>query len=244
MQKIKEYPQHHRLHWNFNLSHDDTALTKRATMLPICWNDDARSPPTFDTNPMHSNFAEDTNGGCCPESKIFSISAKLQFGFTKGAWNTDKLRNLKVQIIPIAVAFEDIDAADDLSSVTVGAALELTDEDTTNNTFPIYNDVVITATAGQQVDMGTTQLGLTATTALEYVTFDMDQLFNLLKYGSNRGKLKACIGGIITRNLSVGVNTTAKTQGSAPAETATAINFKINLPPKAKFMNKKTLFGL
>ncbi len=242
MQKIKEYPQHHRLHWNFNLSHDDTGLTKRATILPICWNDDARLPPTFDTNPMHASFAEDTNGGCCPESKIFAISAKLQINATKGFWSTDKMRNLKIQILPIACAFEDIDAADDLSSITVGAALELTDEDTTNNTFPIYNDVVIVATAGQQVDMGSTQLGLTATTALEYVTFDMDQLFNLLKYGSNRGKLKSCIGGIITRRLAVAVENTFG--GDSGAGSSSTVNMKIRLPPKAKFMNKKTFFGL
>ncbi len=243
MQRVKEYPIHHRLHWNFNLSHDDTGLTKRATILPICWNDDARSPPTFDSNPMHASFTEDTNGGCCPESKIFNISAKIQFNFTKGAWVTDFLKNLKIQILPIAVAFEDIDAADDLSSVTVGAALELTDEDTTNNTFPIYNDVVIPATAGQQVDMGATQLGLTATTALEYVTFDMDQLFNLLKYGSNRGKLKASIGGIITRQLAMGlyerIQDVRKTGVSGGA-----IKLQIKLPSKAKFMNKKTFFGL
>ncbi len=242
MQRVKEYPQHHRLHWNFNLSHDDAGLTKRATILPICWNDDARSPPTFDTNPMHSSFAEDTNGGCCPESKVFSISAKLMFSFTKQGWSTDKLRQLKVQILPIAVAFEDIDAADDLSSITVGAALELTDEDTTNNTFPIYNDVVILATASQQVDMGATQLGLTATTALEYVTFDMDQLFNLLKYGSNRGKLKSVIGGIITR--SIGLETKDRHSNIQKDAAGGSIQMKINLPSKAKFMNKKTFFGL
>ncbi len=247
MQKVKEYPQHHRLHWNFNLSHDDAALLKRATILPICWNDDGTVATDVDSNPMHASFAEVTNGACSPESKIFSISAKLQASFTILAWNTDKLRELKIQIIPIAVAFEDIDAKDDLTSLTVGSILSLLDEDTTNNTYPLYNNNVIVATAGQQVDMGTSQLGLTATTALEYVTFNVDQLFQMLSYGSNRGKLKACIGGIITRTVSLG--STLAGIASSPSNRgmrtgAFALQLKINLPSKAKFMNQKTFFGI
>ncbi len=232
MQKVKEYPQHHRLHWNFNLTHDDTALTKRATFLPICFNDDLTIATDVDSNPMHASFAESAQAACSPESKVFSISASIQLEMAKAAWPL--MRQLKVQIIPIAVAFEDIDATDDRTSLTVGSILSLLDEDTSNNTYPLYNNVVITATTDQQVDMGVDQLGLTATTALEYITFNVPQLFQMLSFGSNRGKLKTCIGGIITRNI----------LGSHPGNTKTTIRMKINLPSKAKFMNKKTFFGI
>ncbi len=245
MVKTKEYPQHHRMHLNFNLTHDDADATHRATMIPVLFNDDAISPPTIDTNPMHASFAEATEGSCAPESKVFSISCKLQMVLTKNAWNTDKLKNLKVQILPIAVAFEDIDAADELTSLTVGSILELQDEDTTNNTYPIYNGQKITTTTSQVVEAGASQLGLTTNTLLEHVTFDMDQLYQMLSYGSNRGKLKKCIGGIITRILSTGayqghggVSTHRKGMGTG------IVNMKINLPAKAKFMNKKTAFFL
>ncbi len=242
MQRVKEYPQHHRLHYNFNLSHDDAGLTKRATMIPILYNDDGIIATAVDSNPMHASFSESIEGACSPESKIFSISAKLQMDLTITAWNTDKIRNLKVQIIPVAVAFEDIDATDELTSLTVGSILELMEEDTTNVTFPIYNNVVIPATAGQQVDMGTNQQGLTATTALEYITMDMNQLFQALSFFSNRGKLKTCIGGIITRTI--GNIATIGGVGAPKRQNQQVINMKINLPSKAKFMNKKTFFGL
>jgi len=239
MQKVKEYPQHHRMHLNFNLTHDDATETERATMIPILFNDDAISPPTIDTNPMHASFAEATEGSCAPESKVFNISAKIQMNFTKDAWNTDKIRQLKIQMIPIAVAFEDIDAADELTSATVGSILELTDEDTTNNTYPIYNGVKL---RGYTLEFGASQLGLTTNTLGEHITFDMDTLFKSLSYYSNRGKIKASIGGIITRTLSI---------GSGPATGATKLQnsgdqvvMQIHLPPKAKFMNKKTAFFL
>lgn len=242
LQKVKEYPQHHRLHYNFNLSHDDTGILKRATFIPIVYNDDGIIATDVDSNPMHASFAEVTDGACSPESKVFSISMKIQADMTILAWATDKLRNLKIQIIPVAISFEDIDATDERTSLTVGAILELMNG-TDNVTHPIYNNDVITATTAQIVDMGTNAQGLTATTALEHITMDVNQLFQMLSFGSNRGKLKSCIGGIITRTI-------AMTSGQAQPITnvrglaGTTLNLKINLPSKAKFMNKRTFFGV
>ncbi len=245
MQKVKEYPKHHKLHYNFNLNHDtDTVNTERATIIPLALNDDGIIATDVDSNPMHASFAEVTEPNCSPESKVFSISCKLQIELTKLAWNTDKLKNLKIQILPIAISFEDIDATDDRTSLTVGAILELMNG-TDNMTHPIYNNVVIPKITDQIVDMGVNAQGLTATTALEFVTFDMNQLFQMLSFGSNRGKLKSCIGGIITRTLTViGDPQSATATGQKARNNSGVIALKINLPSKAKFMNKRTFFGI
>ena len=189
------------------------------------------TPSTYYANPQHASFAKDTQGGCYPESKVYSVSAKLQLSMTKAANAADSARALKVNIIPVYTAFlEDLTPKDDLSTETVESLLELTHETTDRQTYPIYNGVKL---SGEVVEVGDRQQGLTTNTNLEGITLDLQKLYDALSFYTNKGKLKSCIGGIMTRTIY-----TAHPGGRLPQ-----FNMKIRLPSASKAINPYTFFG-
>lgn len=235
MSKVEMWPQIHKQHLNFEMSADDTLRNKSGTIIPMVVQDEAMVASAKKTNPRDSGFAVMDEPNCCPMSKVDRISGTLNFDLTKAAWNTDKLRNLKIMIMPIAVSFEDLEVADELSALKIKSILELQSNTTDKITYPIFNG---TKLSGSVVAMGANQDGLTTNESIEGVSFDIQQLFNALTYMTNGSKLSQCIGKITYRTMSVGVM-----MGAGLHQTST-IKFNINIPDKAKFMNPYTFFGI
>lgn len=197
--KQKIYPKPHDIHYNVHLSADDTDFNNQATFFPVLYNDDGMAPSGYYANPQHASFAKDTQGGCYPESKVYSISAKINLQMTTGAWNTDKLRTLDVVIIPVHTAFlEDLTPKDDLTGETIESILELQHETTDRQTYPIYAG---TKLSGSVLDYGSRQQGLTTNTNAENISFDLQKLYDALQFYTIKGKLRSCIGGIMHRRL-------------------------------------------
>lgn len=238
--KQKVFPKPHDIHMNFNLSADDTDFNNQATFIPVLYNDDAMSPSTYYANPQHASFAEDTQGGCYPESKVYSISGKLTLSLTKEAWNTDKLRNLEVVIIPVHTAFlEDLTPKDDLTGETIESLLELQHETTDRQTYPIYAGTKLN---GAVLDVGSRQQGLTTNTNIENISFDLQKLYDALHYYTIKGKVRKLIGGIMHRNLTITV-TNEMAASNTKNKGGGAFQFKLRLPSKTKAINPYTFLG-
>lgn len=227
--KQKVFPKPHEMHLNFEMSAE--TRTKSGTCIPILYNDDGMSPSTYYANPQHASFAKDTQGGCYPESKVYNISAKIQLSTTKAMAAEDATRALKVHIIPIHTSFlEDLTPTNDLTGESVESLLELTHETTDRQTYPIYNG---TDLSGETVDVGSRQMGLTTNSNLEGITLDLQKIYDALSYYTNKGKLKSCIGGIMTRVI----------YPSHPGNKPGQYQFKIRLPSKSKAINPYTFLG-
>lgn len=225
---------------NFNLSADDTDFNNQATFVPVLYNDDGMSPSGYYANPQHASFAKDTQGGCYPESKVYSISAKFQMFLLKEAWNTDKLKSLKVNIIPVHTAFlEDLTPKDDLTGETIESILELQHETTDRQTYPIYAGTKLT---GSVLDVGSRQQGLTTNTNIENISFDLQKLYDALSYYTIKGKLKSVIGGIMTKTVSVGMDTIPQ-PGTKRSKAIATAQFKLRLPSSTKAINPYTFLG-
>lgn len=221
------WPQSHDLFYSFGLTAD--GATKNSTIVPLIVQDEGMgSPGAIETNPRHDDFAEVAHPQCFPNSMVDSISCRIQLGLSKGAIETDKMRKIRVVIIPYQFAFkEGLEAADETSSETVQTVLEMQKEATTTQSFPLYNG---TDLPGDQRAMGSLQDGLTTDDKIEGVAFNLNTLYDMLAYGTIGGKLRASIGPIMYKTVAEG--------------RITDLTLKIRQDSGAKYMNPYTFRGV
>ncbi len=226
MLKVENWPKIHQINLNFFLNADDATRTKAGTIVPLITADEAMIASSFYTNPRNTNFAPSDESHCCPQSNVNRISGSVQLSLAKFAIETDKVKQMRVTVIPIAVAFEDLESIDEKTTTTIKAILELQSEATDRQTYPIYNG---TDLIGDTTNLGADQLGLTTNEIIEGVTFDQQQLYDALSFYTNSGKLSSCIG---------------KIRHYVVRDKSKTFKFNITLPKKAKRMNPYTFFGL
>ncbi len=193
--KEKQYPQPHDLKCGITLGCDNTS-TKYCTMIPAIMHDEAMLASGKNTHPEHASFAETDAANCCAESKVFRISCTMRVSLTVAAIATDAVQALRFAFMSIHGAFEDFDANDELTGVTVGNVLELTSESTDRQTYPLYDDTKIsekfTGSATQDADAP----GLTATQVIENVAFDPGLYYDAINYYTISDKLKKVQDGL------------------------------------------------
>ncbi len=192
------YPRPHNLEHAFDLSTVDT--NQRATTYPLIHYDEGLGDPaSYNSHPEHASFAEVSTTSVYPDSKISTMHVKIILALTKHCWNTDKIEEVLVRIIPIYFAFkEDYEAIDELSTNEVQDILEMQKETTDRQGYPIYNG---TDLDGDLITLGTTQLGLTTDTKIEGITFSAGALYDGLQYYTNKRKLQKCMGRIMYRRV-------------------------------------------
>lgn len=243
--KVAHYPRPHDFSYSFQLSTFDA--NKNSTHVPILYNDDDMSPASgYYANPRHGTFSETDSSACYPESRVNSVSVSLSFDLTKHGWSTDKIRNLTVNVIPVAMAFEDdYTAKDDYSDTEVEDLLYMSHSTDFHEAYPTYNG---TDLSGDDTTLHSTQRGLTTDTKLEgliptgTITVEnwLNNIYDAMKYSTNGGKLKSCIGQIITRTVNAGM---APTTGGLSTQT-NVVKLRFNLPKKCKAINPYTYFGI
>ena len=194
--KEEHYPLPHQDKLKFKLSADTTQTAHGATALPLLIQDEGRgAPSSISTHPQNSSFAVYAGPNCFPDSRINSLFAKINMSLTKHCWNTDKIEELRVMVIPIFISFlENLTAKDEITGNEVEDVLELQHETTDRQTYPLYNG---TKLSGDTLALGADVPGLTTNTNIEGVTFSIDQLFDALQYYSNKGKVRHSIGKIM-----------------------------------------------
>ncbi len=202
--------------------------TLNSTHVPIlCYDEGQGDPASYNANPQHASFATTDEPHCYPQSKVNSLYSKTVVSMSKECWNTDKIEEFLCCVIPVYFSFkEDYEATDEVSTSTVAALLEMQKEATDRQGYPIFNNANL---AGDNVAMGTAQLGLTTDDAIEGITFDIDALYNALHYYSNAGKLRTCMGKPIFKRVRRGKSATFN------------LSYKMN--PKVKRLNEYTYCG-
>ncbi len=228
--KLKTYPRPHTFQNSYGHGLE-TGVANQTTIYPIIMHDEGLGAPSaYEANPENANFLEAGEPNCFPESVIKTILVQMEVSMTKAALETDKLHAIKFAFMPIFTNFEDQAAIDELSTLDIGEILELQQESTDNQAFPLYNNVNMPfAGAAANSLLAANIPGLTTTQDIEGVTFQHDKYYDALQYFTNGAKLKSVQGGLkwitLTRNRPFA-----------------RFNFRIR--PKVKFMNKNTFFGI
>lgn len=147
------------------------------------------------THPEHASFAESNESNVCAESKIYKVEAAMRISLTKAAIS-DGLTAVRIGFMSVHGAFEDFDATDELTSVSVGDVLELTKETTDRQTYPIYDAQDLAEKYSGSGTAGTNEMGLTSSQVLENVAFDPDLYYDVLNYYTISEKLKSVQNGL------------------------------------------------
>ncbi len=183
-------PLKHFMPFTFSISAENSS--GQGTIIAIALQDGAIVPSTVNVHPEHASYVEEDAPNCALKSIINRVTVHYTCHLSKGAIETDKMRFINFIHWPTFVSFDDIDSINELTGITTGAVLELTDEETDEQTFPLYTDTKLTEGFTYDAKMQ----GLTTTQVIENVTHDMDLLYDTLNFASNRKKVASMIGKI------------------------------------------------
>lgn len=208
----------------------ETGVLNQSTIYPIIMYDEGKgAPDSYNAHYQHASFGIAPEPNCFVNSRINKIMCKVRFSLTKAALETDKLHAVNFAYMPIFTSFNDQAANDELSSLDIGEILELQQESTDRQAFPLYNNVKMVEKVANSALLDPDVPGLTTTQVLEGVTFDHNVFYDALQFFSNQGKLKSVVGGLkwntLTRNR--------------PTK-----NINIRIRPKVKRLNPFTFLGL
>ncbi len=195
------YPLRHKL--KFSVGIDSGAAAKNSTIFTLVKNyKSANAATVVDVNPSHASFDTETGAICGKMSIIDRLKLTLKFNLTRAFLGVNN-NSLAIQWTPIFFSFpEKLDATDDETTDTVATILSLTKDATEEDITPAFSTklpIVATASLVHPTSsvnftevFGT--LNLTTDTTMEGVPFNKDRFHNALKYYTNKGALKACIG--------------------------------------------------
>lgn len=195
LQKVKNYPLPHTDQNSFYLSLFDAA--KGSTSIAIAHYDEGLgSPSSVNANPEHASFVAKGYPNCFPESEIDNIFFDIRLQLTKHALETDKVHKLRIAIQEQYVSFEDALAVDDLSSVEVQDALELTRETTDKQTYPLYSGTKLDEVFSGSATLNAAVPGLTTNQIIESVAYDPLVHYNAVHFLTIKGKYNTCQSGL------------------------------------------------
>jgi len=205
--KATLYPLRHKFGYSAGLSF--VTETMNSTMFTLVKNYKTAGPAAdIIVNPSNALFEVETGAICAPMSIIDKLKLTLRFNLTDHGNATNKIKNCSLSWTPIFFSFpEKLDAADDKTTDTVAAILSLTKDATNEDITPAFaTKLPVDGTSDLTHPISTANLtesaailNLTTDLTMEGVPFNQDRFFNALRYYTNKGALKACIGS--TRNV-------------------------------------------
>ncbi len=213
----QKYPLRHRLHYSFGLSVASSTMNSTILSFVRNYKDVTNDPTTIVVNPHNSAFEVETGAICGPMSIIDKLKMTLRFSLTKD-WLNNTGYDMKFRWTPIFCSFpEKLDAADDMSTSTVAEILDLTKDATKEDITPTFtDDLDVTPPSEQAHPMSTANftevfgtMNLTADTVMESVAHDATEFSNAIRYYTNKGALKSCLGR--TRHVNLSPNHTSQT---------------------------------
>ncbi len=201
--EMQKHPLRHKFMYRIGLSLA-TGTINSAYLLLIRNYKTLNAASGIEVNPKHANFAVETGTMCAPNSIIDRLTIKLDFSYTEDNQSKSQGTSCKLWWQPIFFSFpEKLDAADDVSTTTVAAILQLVKDATEEDVTPLYNNVKhSTAGSSDKLQAVSTinktetfgMLNMDTSLATEGVTWDDDLLQSAMQYYTNKGALKACLG--------------------------------------------------
>ncbi len=195
----EEYPLPHNFSQSFSLSAENEALNTAIIQILRTHEGLTAAAETIEVNPRNAAFAEETGSLIGSGSIVPRIEFSLNMRLSKLAIETDKVRALIVNFMPIYMAFlPSLDAEDDKTAVSVEDILEIqhnpTDKDTvalhsTTNLLNATNFPLSTVNAENFADVN-----LTTDAVQESVAFDYQLWKDAMQYYTNGGMLRKVCG--------------------------------------------------
>ncbi len=197
--RAAEYPLPHNSGFSFSLCAENEAAN--STIVPLIRNTEAcLGAGDVEVNPRNANFVEDAGVSCFTGSIVPRLNLSYKISLSKGAIETDKLRQLVMYTMPIYTAFLDsLDASDEKSGDDIETILELEHDVTNKDTQPIYTGTKMLDTdpIGMS-NVGYTEVfgdwGLTTNTSIEAVAFDTAKFYDAMQYYTNGAMLRKVVG--------------------------------------------------
>ncbi len=199
-----EYPLPHNFETNFSLSVDDTSTNFGTHVIAIMNDLGLVSPDLVIANPEHASFAEVAYAQCHKNSIIDNFSIRIRAKMSKGAIETDGMRDIYFYILPVYTAFKNrLDAADIKTGTTVASIMEISSEDVGKSVVPIYNNVNLSNASVLNAHANTTVplLGMTTDRTLQSITFDTDLFWDAIQYFTNAPMLRQIAGKMMRFHL-------------------------------------------
>ncbi len=194
----EEFPLPHNFEYNMRFNAE--SATKAATIMPIIRATEAfATPETIEVNPSNATFAEETGASVHMGSIVPKVNLVFQFHLTQAAIETDKIRAIRINYMPIYSSFlSTLEAEDARTAIQVEDILELEHQTDNKDTEPIYNGVDMAAGLHPMNTVAATEVfgdwGLTVDTKMEYITWDKGQMFNAFQYFDNASMLNKATG--------------------------------------------------
>lgn len=195
-----EYPLPHNFFYSFGLNAETS--TQNSTIVSLIRCHEGIATDAIEVNPSHANFAEETGSIIATDSIVPKINISITAQMTHIAAETDVLRYLKFNWMPVYVSFKDkLEALENETNVEVEDILELETTVATKSVEPLYTGTDLIASGGILHPMNTVlktevfgDVGLSVDTKMEAVAFDEELMWDTLSYGSNAGALKSIMG--------------------------------------------------
>ncbi len=156
------------------------------------------APDTIEVNPEHASFGEDVGALIQKGSIVPRINLRIYANMTKDAIETDKMRTIKFNWMPIYISFLDsLEAEDSKTAVQIEDILELQHDTTNKDVYPLHSTVKLGGNhplSNKNAVEVLGDYGLTTTAVQESVAFDKQLFFDALQYYTNSGMLKRVTG--------------------------------------------------
>ncbi len=212
------YPLRHEVDYSFGLS--ATSAAQNSTICTLVKNyKTVLDATTHDVNPKHASFVTDKGAVCQPMSIIDKLRLVIKINLTHDGFVTNQIQTIKCMWMPIFFSFpEKLDATDEKSTDTVAEILDLTKDATEEDVTPTWSTTKLDVSGVTELahPVSTVNLAevfglmnLTTDTTMESTPFNNQTFHRALKYYTNKGALKACIGQ--TRHVTLDRNHMNKT---------------------------------
>jgi len=214
--KAVEHPLKHKFTYSTGLSAIDAL--GNSVWFPLVKNYKGVTDPSLvHVNPHHVDYEQETGAICAPMSIIDKLTVTLKFN--KGTVNDGK-KPLLVQWTPFFCSFgEKYDATDMSTTTSMATVMQLTKDATQEDITPLTTTNlpgVGNTTSDLPHPVSTVNftevfgtLNMTTDLIMEETPFDKNALINLIKFGTNKGAIKACLGR--TRSMTLDANHVTQT---------------------------------
>ncbi len=192
MMKVPEFGRPHHMENAFSIPLESAAV-RNATILPLITQDEGLGAMSaYESNPANAAFVEANTAHCFPTSRVNNIFAQLEVSMSKVMLETDKKHIVKFQTATIHTSFMDGELAlDEISTLDLNEILELQNEQTDRQTFPLFNLIDLHDYKNNGfLDLSAEQLGLDTDLEIEAVVFNPNNYYDCLHYFTNGEKLR------------------------------------------------------
>ncbi len=193
-----QYPLPHNFEYQFRLEIEDE--TKNSTITPLLKTyEGMNAADVIEVNPSNSAFLEETGSVIQPDSIVPKMNVFFSAQMAHLADETDKLRYLKFNWMPIYLSFKDnYEAMDNKSNVEVEDILEMQHTVANKDGTPLYGVKLGTVrdypASSVNISETFTIADLTTDLKMEAVAFDEQLMWDALQYYSNSSMLASVMG--------------------------------------------------